>query len=149
MRNTCDPTYASGQQNSGNSSKFILTVGLRVSSLFFRDEVSMSKALWLLLFGTITLVSCFQEDRDFASSVSGIVTDSISGLPIESALVFWDDTLGDEGVGTDSLGYYLMVKWGNGPTSIYVRKTGYRIGLQTFREWRGERKNVDFKLIPQ
>jgi hypothetical protein len=108
----------------------------------------MTRLVALLLLGLVTLTSCFLDSGDFGSSLSGTVTDSITGLPIESALVYWEDTLHTTPFFTDSAGIYHSLDFGYGPTVVFVCKTAYHTGVRYLPKWRGDKKSVDFRLVP-
>ncbi len=103
----------------------------------------------LLAFSVLSLfIGCITDSGEFGSSFSGTVTDSVTGLPIESALVWPEDTTSGQPIATDSTGRYAWADFGYGPTVVFVRKAGYVTAIRTFPKWRGDKKGVDFRLAP-
>jgi hypothetical protein len=93
-------------------------------------------------------ISCITDSGDWGSSLSGMVTDSVTGMPIESAMVYAGDTTTGHPVATDSTGSYGWADFGYGPTVVFVKKAGYATSIRTFEKWRSEKKGVDFRLAP-
>jgi len=62
--------------------------------------------------------------------VEGTVTDSLSGLPLDSVRVFWQDTLADTITGwpkyTDSAGHFEVDFFGYRQGVFYFLKQGYK-----------------------
>lgn len=88
----------------------------------------MKRKLLLLMALGLVLVCCkgigLQDDP--ITDVTGTITDSTSGLPVESASVWLDDSTIQRGVTSDSLGQYLISKMGNRPVTISCAKQDYR-----------------------
>lgn len=98
----------------------------------------------------LTINSCDREgccvDPFTLYSISGIVTDSLTDLPVDSALVTRDDTTTTGVVFfTDTSGFYEVVAIG-GNYTIIVRKSGY---LSKSKQvlLNGNLMNVNFTLV--
>ncbi len=114
-----------------------------------RQEICSRALLCLVGFGlTLTLTFCDKSDGlvDTASSATGIVSDSITGLPIDSAIIASADSTYIRSY-TDSTGFYSVVRWGAGEESFAVIKTGYETKLKTIY-LSGDMRDVDIQLVP-
>lgn len=109
----------------------------------------MRRIIALTILSIPFFVSCIFDNGEFGSSLSGIVTDSVTGISIESALVYAGDTASEYPVATDSAGKYTWADFGYGPSIVFVKKEGYKTVSRTFSKWRGEKKGVDFRLVPE
>lgn len=109
----------------------------------------MHRIISLIILTVLIFISCITDSGDWGSSLSGIVTDSISGVPIESALIYAGDTTNEYPVATDSAGKYAWANFGYGPTIVFVKKVGYATVSRTFEKWRGDKKGADFRLMPE
>ncbi len=88
--------------------------------------------------------------KDRAYAISGTVTDSISGLPIDGAVVTWPDSLGippDPWL-TDSAGEYSFPLYGT-YTTVFVQKEGYYTKWKELSNVTSDVKNCDFQLVPE
>ncbi len=81
-------------------------------------------------------------------SFSGFVTDSITGLPIDSAIIALNDSINGAFWFTDSTGYYIGVSIrGSRIQTFYVQKTGYDTQQQDIVLNRNL-TNINLKMIP-
>ena len=119
---------------NARTSGFVLLVGLCL--------------VWILL-------SCGEDDITLghkAYKVSGTVSDSITGLPIDSAKITPNDTFYDtsdvvEPWWTDSAGLYA-IPTERSTITIFVRKEGYYTKFQCLENVRSDTSGVDFQLVP-
>ena len=96
----------------------------------------------------VFVLSCEDDDwGDVSYSVAGIVTDSVTLLPIDSAELAVGDSLSPVQTYTDSLGIYRLTTFA-GKTRMWVRKTGY---YSRFKDINLNRNltGVDFQLVTQ
>jgi hypothetical protein len=77
--------------------------------------------------------------------ITGVVRDSVSGLPLDSALVSLHDTTGVTSA-TDSLGGYTVGAAGCSMV-VLVRKTGYAMKIRNLTGLQGNVAGVDFDLV--
>jgi hypothetical protein len=99
----------------------------------------------ILLFG-----SCGIDDP--AVTISGVVTDSTSGLPIDSAIIQDGDTISSHPFYTDTLGRYnLFAGLGYRTFQVFCRKTGYQTKSRAVRSSKDNVTitGVDFQLVAQ
>ena len=103
----------------------------------------------LVAFIATAISSCSDDTTspDVPHSVAGVITDSLTGLAIDSAEVTFSDTSLPGPWYSDSLGRYRATTLGTSRT-IYVQKTGY------VTAWRAlhldkDMNGVDFRLLPQ
>jgi hypothetical protein len=61
---------------------------------------------------------------DWATLVKGVVTDSVTGVPLAGAKITVSDTLGYTPTVSDSVGKYEFADWG-GHFLIYCQREGY------------------------
>lgn len=81
-------------------------------------------------------------------SFSGFVTDSITGMPVDSAIIALNDSINGAFWFTDSSGYYIGVSIrGSRIQTFYVQKTGYDTQQQDIVLNRNL-TNINFKMIP-
>lgn len=109
----------------------------------------MRRIVFLSILSIVFVISCMDDPGEIGSSFSGVVTDSVSGQPIESAWVYTGDTTAGYATATDSTGAYVWANFGYGPSKVLVRKASYMTGVRTFPKWRGDKKGVDFRLVPE
>jgi hypothetical protein len=86
---------------------------------------------------------------DPITSISGFVTDSLSGLPIDSAAIQLIDTVGSPIFYSDSLGKYTAGRFGYGTFLLFCRKTKYQtksVTIQSSKE-NFTFRDVDFQLV--
>ena len=104
-------------------------------------------------FCLILLAAGCVEDRPtdgYVPQVSGTVTDSLTGLPIDGAAVRWPDTTGtlpDPRL-TDSAGRYRIPLYGMS-TTVYVQKVGYYTKWKEVVNVMADVGNCDFQLVPE
>ena len=81
----------------------------------------------LMMFGVVAWTACVEDPTggESAHSFSGTVTDSASGLAIDSAKISLSDTTFTMFWYTDTLGFYKGGTFG-GNITIFVQKPGYR-----------------------
>ena len=106
---------------------------MRQSKNIYKDRKEVSKVkLPTVLLMCLTIISlsiwalsCDDAgtDGDTAGTYSGTVTDSVTGLPIDSAMISLRDTSGVS-VYTDSTGAFESVALGDN-VRIFARKDGY------------------------
>ena len=102
----------------------------------------------LSVLSIVFVLSCEDDDwGDVSYSVAGIVTDSVTLLPIDSAELAVGDSLSPVQTYTDSLGIYRLTTFA-GKTRMWVRKTGY---YSRFKDINLNRNltGVDFQLVTQ
>ena len=78
--------------------------------------------------------------------MSGFVTDSVSGTPIDSARIYTGDTLPGSPWYSDSTGYYTAASFGSRIT-VFVQETGYRTKSRELY-LTGDATDIDFELVP-
>ncbi len=111
----------------------------------------LSRRLLILLgiiFSSLLITQCeHPEIIDPFWSFGGVVTDSISGNPIESAWVSYDDTIVKPRVYSDSTGNYRHALFGDPhPIRVFCGKTGYStVDRMIYPKGRAV-DSVDFKL---
>jgi hypothetical protein len=109
----------------------------------------------ILLTGMATAVvalasSCHEEPPYFPElfRISGTVSDSLTGLPIDSAMVIRMYNVAGSEYYSDSTGFYeVPVTEGNAPT-LRVSKAGYVAKERAFQAVRQNINNEDFQLVP-
>ena len=79
--------------------------------------------------------------------VSGTVTDSLSGQPLDSARITWGDTVGRISSLTDSNGTYVIQVPVPHPT-VFARKEGYLTKWLEVSVTGTHTSGVDFQLTP-
>lgn len=81
-------------------------------------------------------------------SFSGFVTDSITGMPVDSAIISLNDSINGAIWFTDSSGYYIGVGFpGSQIQTFYVQKTSYDTQSRNIVLNRNL-TNINFKMIP-
>lgn len=129
------------------------------------------RVMLLAVVGLVGVIGCDDDDQ-FADSyrVTGTVTDSVTALPIDSAIVTWSDTLalpeGTPGivrgtgrilattppeqlaVWTDSMGAYDLVV-PETSARLFVLKEGYATEIIELGKLSGRRDSVDAALAPE
>ena len=82
-------------------------------------------------------------------SFSGFVTDSITGMPIDSATISVDDSITGTFWFTDSSGYYIGVGFQGSQIlkTLYVQRTSYDTQSRNIDLDRNL-TNINFKMIP-
>jgi hypothetical protein len=89
------------------------------------SKTSLRLALVLMVSLAIEM-TCEEPVDDVITIISGIVTDSVTGVPIESALIGLNDTTKPVvRTYTDTLGAYTLDPFGWGRFDVYCLKTGY------------------------
>lgn len=116
-------------------------------------SLSAKRLLLVVLVGAMTYVSCRDADEiaDGNMIITGTVTDSVTGMPIDSALVDLDDTShAVVAVYTDMLGEYQIDLLASASHVVYCRKNGYRTKWIVVPKPAGVPfvKDVDFQLTP-
>ena len=93
--------------------------------------------------------SCFKDKTIYEHSgyVSGTVTDSLSGQPLDSARITWGDTVGRISSLTDSNGTYVIQVPVPHPT-VFARKEGYLTKWLEVSVTGTHTSGVDFQLTP-
>jgi hypothetical protein len=84
-------------------------------------------------------------------TISGVVTDSTSGLPIDSAVLQADDTINSHPFYSDTLGRYtLFAGLGYRTFQVFCRKTGYQTKSRAVQSSKGNVtiRDVNFQLVP-
>ena len=112
-------------------------------------KLIISASLILVLVLYFTSFRCSKIVEPGAAFVAGTVTDSLSGLGIDSAWVD-SDTIPPYDTYTDSTGYY--VKFDGTPSInkfLYAGKVGYKTQKsQRYQTFEGNTTIVNFKLVP-
>jgi hypothetical protein len=106
----------------------------------------------LLAIAVVVSLSCGLIDQgDPATSIRGVVTDSVTGEPIDSALLQIADTLNTLPVYSDSLGRYTIAHMGYGTYRVFCRKEGYHMETRVVRSWKDNTMitGVNFQLSPE
>ncbi len=102
----------------------------------------------------VHLVHSCQKVTDIAdviTEISGIVTDSSTGQPIDSARIVLKDTAGSYGIYTDTLGAYSLGFIGGGlRILVYAQKDGYATGWKEvdLSKLGWYITGVDYQLVP-
>lgn len=114
-------------------------------------SVPARRMLLVILVGAMLYGSCRQPKQivDTLTHISGIVTDSTTGLAIDSALISLEDTLSPSiKTYTDSSGAYALDPFGQGTFVVYCRKDSYRTRWTTIRSSSANDvfDSVDFQL---
>ena len=114
-----------------------------------KSKTPIKLTLLLLLVCVLFFGSCGMEDP--AITISGTVTDSMSGLPIDSAIIHDSDTISSAAFYSDSLGKYTLGGMGYRNFRVFCRKTGYQTKVRTVRSSKDHLtfRGVDFRLVPQ
>jgi len=117
--------------------------------LFSNLKLALSFGVVIFAVGLVWL-SCDSpfNGGDWSAVVHGQVTDVGTGLPIDSADVFFNDTFNTF---TDSTGTYSLIGgFGNPPDSIGCRMTGYAPQYLPINVVNGQRDyyGYDFQLLP-
>ncbi len=119
-----------------------------------KGATKLTLSLYFLVFCLCFLAfqSCSEKptDRGFRSAfVTGSVTDSLSGSPIDSAIISLADTLFfRDSIYTDTSGFYLDFAGAQGLyRPVYCRKTGYQPQKKIVDLVRDTTK-VDFNMSP-
>jgi len=110
----------------------------------------MLTLLLILLTSFIAGSGCRHKDiptGDFAQTVFGTVTDSVSGLPIDSARVTFSDTNLTVAFHSDSTGFYQFATFGVYNLLIFVQKSGYQTASRTITSG-FDSVEVNFLLAP-
>jgi len=84
--------------------------------------------IFIIFIGVISFFCCNDKSLlDPVTVVSGIVTDSITGEPIDSAILCYNDTIECISyVYSDSAGYYYFSQgWGYIDMTLFCSKEGY------------------------
>lgn len=104
--------------------------------------------LMAFLAAVIMFNSCEEDSvrREVFYSFSGIVTDFVSGLPVDSAKVSLHDSVSGLFWYTDSTGYFIGSEF-VGKHSVFVQKAGF-ISEDTVIDLFENLTNVDFLLVP-
>lgn len=79
--------------------------------------------------------------------ISGTVTDTLTGQPLDSARITWGDTVSDVHVLTNTDGTYEFGVPMNRPT-LFARKEGYLTKSVELRLTREYTSGMDFELTP-
>ncbi len=79
--------------------------------------------------------------------ISGTITDSLTGNPIDSAWVTNEPTSPEQLYFTDSLGGYEVHALEGVRAELRVGKEGYVTKERTFEPLRGDLGGIDFKLV--
>ena len=112
-------------------------------------KLIISASLMIILILYFISFRCSKIVEPAAAFVAGIVTDSLSGLAIDSAWVD-NDTIQPYETYTDSTGHY--VKFDGFPSIrrfVYAGKAGYLTKKsQEFRTSAGDTTIVNFQLVP-
>jgi hypothetical protein len=105
---------------------------------------------WILLLAVIAMSlgsgpGCDKDHKiiDKAVTVSGTVTDSVSGVALDSAGIAVFDTA-QVPIQTDSTGAYRFTTWGTA-AMVYALKSGYKTKWQYAHD--GDK--IDFQLVPE
>lgn len=113
-----------------------------------------TKFLWIVIplmaITVIVLLGCGIGDQsDPVTTIRGIVTDSVTGEPIDSAVIQIGDTLRSLEFYTDSSGTYgVFAGIGYGTYRLTCRKDGYDTKQQVVRSYKGHTviTSADFRL---
>jgi len=108
----------------------------------------LSTFFLFLLAAGVLLIHCSTNLVDESHFCRGIVTDSATGVPIDSAWIDVVDTLPPYPFYSDSAGHYRAQFFGKQWINIYCGKEGYFIGRKRLYNDR-EYDNIDFKLVHQ
>ena len=100
--------------------------------------LAVSAATLLMLSGAV-----FGQD---SGSLSGVITDGESGLPLQGANVFIEEL--SKGSASDADGRYTILNIPAGTYTISASYVGYRI-VKTRVEHTGESQILDFSLMPK
>lgn len=88
----------------------------------------------LLLMGFAAYLACDETLGDPETVICGLVTDSITGLPIDSAMIVLNDTTRPlTATYTDTLGAYITGQFGWGRFVVYCLKEGYQTEWTTIQ----------------
>lgn len=99
---------------------------------------------------TLLVQSCGMGDDDFAEtsfSISGTITDSLTGAGLDSAGVAIDDESAFTTY-TDSTGRFDRVGFGGGTRRVFAVKEGYT-SKSRLVNLSADPKDVDFQLVPE
>ena len=104
----------------------------------------------LVVSATVWL-SCKLDISDPVTSIRGVVTDSVTGEPFDSAVINLRDTVSTNPSYADSLGRYAAGSLGYGPRRVFCRKVGYRSQsiVVISSEERATITGVNFQLSPE
>lgn len=101
-----------------------------------------------MMFGLVIFSACVEDTNllldDSTNTFSGTVTDSATGLAIDSAKISLTDTTLTTFWYTDTLGFYKGVTFG-GSITIFVQKSGYRTDSLRFN-LSGDPTGIDFQM---
>lgn len=100
----------------------------------------------------ISLGCGFGSQGDPATSIRGVVTDSVTGEPIDSALLQIGDTLSQYRFYSDTLGRYgIFAGLGYGTYHVFCHKEGYHMETRVVRSWKDNTMitGVNFQLSPE
>lgn len=113
----------------------------------------IKKLLFIIFISLCYLLFLSCEEKSLVDPViviSGLVTDSVTGLPVDSAVLCYEDTVQCLiNVYSDSLGYYhFSPGWGYTEFTIYCIKEGYYPESKTLRSTKLKItfENINFKL---
>jgi hypothetical protein len=101
----------------------------------------------------LSLIACDEEPFEHSENwpvISGLITDSITSVPIDSAIIMVED-IGVGNIGpwySDSTGHYIIVKVGT-DLRLIISKEGYLTQTRYLGNVESDIENVDFKLIQQ
>ncbi len=99
----------------------------------------------LAILGWGGIVACDHEIGERAYIVSGIISDSLGGTPVDSAIVSWDDTINAPQVHSDATGFYA-IQIPAGSHELFVRKIGYQTNRRDLGSLNANRPNVNVLL---
>lgn len=115
-----------------------------------------TKFLWivipLLAITVVVSLSCgFGNHVDVVTTIRGVVTDSVTGEPIDSAIIQMRDTASANQHYTDSLGEYAYITFGYGQHRLFCRKEGYQSQSRIVTSSKGHAvvSGVNFQLSTQ
>ena len=108
---------------------------------------------FLLIATCVVAIGCESSGQGptFNTSVSGVVTDSLTGDPIATAAIYFDDTLAlTLPRFTDSLGRWTGAFPGSGPEIYFCKAPGYATKQLHLHSTylKHDFMNVDFELVP-
>lgn len=115
-----------------------------------------TKRPWIVVFGLVVVavlwLNCDLNKGDPVTSIRGVVTDSVTGEPIDSAVLQIGDTLSQYRFYSDTLGSYgIFAGLGYGTYHVFCRKEGYHMETRVVRSWKDNTMitGIDFRLAPR
>jgi len=115
-----------------------------------QDTKTLRITVLMLMVTAAISMNCDLRKSDPITSIRGRVTDSVTGEPVDSAIINLMDTT-TVPVFSDSLGEYYALRMGLGLNLVFCRKEGYQSQSRVVSssEDHATVTGVDFRLSPQ